>query len=84
VRLQYNDPAFRQQVESELGTLLEQTNATLSHYEKLQMMVITSEVWTMENGHLTPTMKIKRSRIEDEAASRLKAWYANPAKIQWG
>lgn len=83
IRPQCKDKAFRQQVEAELNTLLEQVNAGLSHYEKLQMLVIIPEVWTIENGHLTPTMKIKRSSIETAVAGQLRGWYHNPAKVQW-
>ena len=83
IRPQCKDKAFRQQVETELNALLEQVNAGLSHYEKLQMIVINPEVWTIENGCLTPTMKIKRSGIETAVASKLRGWYHNPAKVQW-
>ncbi len=83
LRPQCGDKSFRQQVDTELNVLLEQVNSGLSHYEKLQMIVITAEVWTVENGYLTPTMKIKRSSIESAVAGKLRGWYRNPAKVQW-
>jgi long-subunit acyl-CoA synthetase (AMP-forming) len=73
----------RTKVEQELGALLKQVNARLSDYEQLQMIVIAREPWTIENGSLTPTMKIKRSRIEADAAAQVEAWYASGAKVVW-
>ena len=48
------------------------------------MIVIAREPWTIENGCLTPTMKIKRSRIEEGAAPQIEAWYAGSSKVVWG
>jgi long-chain acyl-CoA synthetase len=58
------EAGVRAQVESELGALLAEVNATLAGHEQLQFIVVAGEPWTMANGCLTPTMKIKRSRIE--------------------
>ena len=69
LRPRTGDPAVRAQVEQELAALLKQVNAKVADYEKLQMIVIAREPWTIENGCLTPTMKIKRSRIEEGAAA---------------
>jgi long-chain acyl-CoA synthetase len=57
--------------EAELKALLAQVNRELADYEQLRMIVVAREPWTIENGCLTPTMKIKRSRIE--AAGRAPA-----------
>jgi long-subunit acyl-CoA synthetase (AMP-forming) len=83
LRPRTGDPAVRTKVEQELGALLKQVNARLSDYEQLQMIVIAREPWTIENGSLTPTMKIKRSRIEADAAAQVEAWYASGAKVVW-
>ena len=47
------------------------------------MIVVAREPWTIENGCLTPTMKIKRSRIEADAAPQIEAWYASTGRVVW-
>jgi long-subunit acyl-CoA synthetase (AMP-forming) len=47
------------------------------------MIVVVSDPWSIENGFLTPTMKIKRSRIESAVAPQIEAWYARRARVLW-
>jgi long-subunit acyl-CoA synthetase (AMP-forming) len=84
LRPRTGDAAVRARVEQELGALLKQVNARVADYERLQMIVVAREPWTIENGCLTPTMKIKRSRIEDVAAPQIEAWYAGHRPVVWG
>ena len=70
-------------MESELAKLLKSVNAELPDYEKLQMIVISKDPWTIENGFLTPTMKIRRGRIEEGVAARVDAWFDTKGKVQW-
>lgn len=83
LRPKQSDAAFRTDVEAQLTQLLKDVNSELADYEKLQMIVITREPWTIENGCLTPTMKIKRTRIESEVGTRVDGWYAGRSKVQW-
>jgi len=83
VRGQLGDAAVKARVERELGDLLSRVNATLSTYEQLQMLVVVREHWTIENGFLTPTMKIKRAKIEAHAAPHLDAWFASKDAVLW-
>ena len=83
LRPKQNEPAVRAQVEAELGALLTDVNSHLIGHEKLQFLVIAKEAWSIENGSLTPTMKIKRSRIESDVAPKVETWYAGKGKIQW-
>lgn len=69
------DDAVRTEVESEMKALLAQVNGQLSDYEKLHTIVIAREAWSIDNGLLTPTMKLKRARIEQAIAGALPAWY---------
>ena len=78
-----DDPDARSRVEAELAQLLHKLNRTVSSCERLHMLVVLSEPWTVENGCLTPTMKIKRSRIEALAEERLDAWYSAGAQVIW-
>ena len=77
------DPAFRADAQAQLAKLLDQVNAQVPDYEKLQMIVVAKDPWSIENGCLTPTMKIRRSRIETVVEPKVEAWYANSSKVQW-
>ena len=83
IRPTLKDPAVRAQLTKDLEALLRHVNAELAEYEKLAMLVVASEPWSIENGCLTPTMKIKRSRIEKANEAQLEAWYANTSPVIW-
>ena len=82
-RPKQKDPAFRKHVEAELIQLLKEVNASLAGHEKLQLIVIAQQPWTIENGFLTPTMKIRRGRIEGDVAPKVDNWYGGKDKVQW-
>jgi len=73
----------RSEVEKALADLLAQVNQRIADYERLKMLVVASEPWSIENGCLTPTMKIKRSRIEYAVQHQLDNWYASRSNIIW-
>ncbi len=77
------DPAVRARVEAALGALLDQVNAQVLGYERLAFLAVAREPWTIEAGFLTPTLKIKRARIEDAYSPQLDAWYADKSKVIW-
>jgi long-subunit acyl-CoA synthetase (AMP-forming) len=83
VRPKQKDPAFRKEVEAELAQLLKDVNAELVSHEKLQMIVVAQQPWTIENGFLTPTMKIRRARIEGDVSGKVDIWYGVAGKVQW-
>ncbi len=83
IRPRVQEPATKARVEAELGQLLKDLNGKLADYERLQMVVIAPVPWSIENGCLTPTMKIKRSRIEASVEATVPSWYANGKPVQW-
>lgn len=83
LRPQLDDPAVRAGVEAELGDLLAEVNAGVAPHERLRMLVVSREPWTVENGLLTPTMKLKRARIEASVAAQVEGWYAAHGAVLW-
>jgi long-subunit acyl-CoA synthetase (AMP-forming) len=83
VRPKQKEAAFRKEVEAQLAQLLKDVNAELVNHEKLQMIVVAQQPWTIENGFLTPTMKIRRARIEGDVSTKVDAWYSGKGKVQW-
>ena len=73
----------RSEVEKALADLLAEVNQGIADYERLKMLVVASEPWSIENGCLTPTMKIKRSRIEYAVQHQLDNWYASRSNVIW-
>ena len=76
------DAAVRRQVQSEMEQLLKAVNGSLSDHEQLHTLVIAREPWSIDNGMLTPTMKLKRSRIESALEADVERWYASRG-VQW-
>jgi long-subunit acyl-CoA synthetase (AMP-forming) len=83
LRPQLGDAAVRARVQDELGQLLKDVNAGLADYEKLQMIVVSAQPWSIENGCLTPTMKIRRNKIESAVDEKVSAWYAKGSPVIW-
>jgi long-chain acyl-CoA synthetase len=83
LRPKVGDPAVKAQVQGELTRLLDEVNQSLADYERLKMIVVAPQPWTIENGFLTPTMKIRRSRIEAAVEGQLDSWYAGSGAVHW-
>ncbi|MBC9250213.1 AMP-dependent synthetase [Pseudomonas alcaligenes] len=54
----------RERITTELQASLAQLNAGLLPHERLSHLVLVREPWTVDNGCMTPTMKIRRAVLE--------------------
>lgn len=70
-----SDASFRAEMEQKMTALLQSVNSQVAKFERLGFIVIASERWTIEDGFLTPTMKIRRATLEDTYGPKLEAWY---------
>lgn len=73
----------RSDIEPSLQQLLQSTNAGLEAHEQMDYLVIINEPWTMENDLLTPTMKIKRNKIEARYEPYLDHWSKQNKHVIW-
>ena len=83
VRPKLNDVAFKAEITEQMIGLLKETNKGLADYEQMKMIVIANEPWSIDNGCLTPTMKIKRSKIEEKVAPLVDAWFEGKDAVLW-
>jgi len=83
LRPRMNEPGLREEVEKEMHALLESINATVADHEQLQMIVVAREPWSIENGFLTPTMKVRRARIEKAMEPHVERWYGTRQRVHW-
>ncbi len=73
----------RDQITPELEKLVEQVNATLDPHEQLEFLVVAKEPWMIENGYLTPTLKIKRAAVEKTYTPMSDGWYSSRKHVIW-
>jgi long-subunit acyl-CoA synthetase (AMP-forming) len=83
LRPKLGDPVLRERVTAALGQLLHEVNASLAAHERLHRLVVAREPWSVDNGCLTPTMKIRRGRVEAAVAAQVDRWYANSGPVIW-
>jgi long-chain acyl-CoA synthetase len=73
----------RELVEAALRLSLDAVNAGLSGFERLKSLIVLQEPWSVENGILTPTMKIRRDVLARRYEGLLNDWYQREESIIW-
>ena len=68
---------------SSLEKLLEEVNGALDKHERLRRLVVVKDSWAVENGFLTPTLKIKRNVIEAAYGARFEEWSERSEAVLW-
>ena len=62
---------------------LQTINSKLEPHEKIGCLVVVTTPWTPENGFVTPTLKVKRNRIEETFAQQYEQWSRDGQKVVW-
>ncbi|WP_439133951.1 AMP-binding protein [Pseudomaricurvus sp.] len=63
---------------TQLQTTLENVNADLESHQRLDHIIVSDEPWTIENDMLTPTLKIKRNKLEERYSKYLLSQLPQP------
>ena len=75
--------AGREALQASLGEHLKTVNATLDPHEQLDSLIVVTQPWTVDNGFITPTFKVKRNRVEEVYGPRYEAWSGGRQKVVW-
>jgi long-chain acyl-CoA synthetase len=59
-------------------------NECLDPHERLDFLVVVPEQWTVEGGHLTPTLKVKRAVLESAYGPKYQVWARQRKGVIWG
>lgn len=73
----------REQLEKELIADMNIVNANLEPHEQIAKLVVVKESWTIDNGVMTPTMKVKRNEIEKRYAALIEKEAPVRTPIGW-
>jgi long-chain acyl-CoA synthetase len=77
------DPAARSALEASFAEHLKAINATLDPHEQLDCLVVMTKAWTVDNDLITPTLKVKRARIEELFAKHYEHWSSFGKVVVW-
>ncbi|MDQ2833089.1 MAG: long-chain fatty acid--CoA ligase, partial [Acidobacteriota bacterium] len=59
--------------------IVDKVNAGLANFESMKRVAVVAEEWSLEDGTLTPSMKLKRRVVEQRYAKEIAAFYADEA-----
>jgi long-chain acyl-CoA synthetase len=77
------DSGGRAAMEVSLTAHLDAINARLDPHEQLDCLVVVKEAWTVDNGFITPTFKVKRNRIEEAYGPMFERWANAHQRVVW-
>jgi len=77
------DSGGRAAMEVSLTAHLDAINARLDPHEQLDCLVVVKEAWTVDNGFITPTFKVKRNRIEEVYGPMFEHWAGAHRRVIW-
>jgi long-chain acyl-CoA synthetase len=78
-----DSPQAKTECDEALRRLLDRVNQQLEAHERLSCLVVTNEPWTVSNGFLTPTMKLKRSALEQVYTKYFEEWCREGKAVVW-
>jgi len=71
----------RQKLSENLINMIKSINPSLEKHEKIEKVIIMKEDWTVENGLITPTLKVKRNQVEKIHMPMYKSWFDSKEKV---
>ncbi len=73
----------RAELSASLAAHLDEVNKGLDPHEQVEFLAVVKEVWAVDNGFLTPTLKLKRAAIEAQYGKDAGGWYERGEKVVW-
>lgn len=70
-------------VSEKLTKVLEEVNGKLDNYKKISNIILVKEDWVPENGMTTPTLKIKRAKIDEKFSDKYAEWEKSDKTVIW-
>src|SRR5262249_15049612 len=77
------DAATKKALEDSLAEHLKTINARLDPHEQLDSLIVVVDPWTVDNGFITPTFKVKRNRVEEAYGAMYEKWSEARRPVIW-
>jgi long-chain acyl-CoA synthetase len=70
----------RAEIRAIYDQIVAEVNSGLAQFEKLKKVLLIADEFTIANGFLTPTMKLRRRVIEDRYRPQIEQLYSEPVQ----
>lgn len=69
--------------EEALAKILAAVNGALARHEQLACLVVIPDIWEVQNGFLTPTLKVRRAVVEATYKDQFELWSVSGKSVVW-
>ena len=73
----------KEDIAKSLSETISEINPSLEAYEAIEKAVIMKTDWTVENGLITPTLKVKRNEVEKLHLPTYPKWFSMKGRVVW-
>ena len=70
-------------METSFKETMQKVNRDRAKFEQISTIIVQNEIWSEDNGLLTPTLKVKRGQIDDRYLENYLAWHEAAEKVIW-
>jgi long-chain acyl-CoA synthetase len=76
-------PRYREELEASLTSRMNEVNSRLDPHERVAFIAVVEGPWSVGNGLMTPTLKVKRAALENAYTPLVDAWYRQGRPVVW-
>ncbi len=73
----------KEEISKSISGSVVELNQSAEDYEKLKKAVIMKSDWSIANGLMTPTLKVKRNEVEKIHLPKYPTWYTHEELVVW-
>lgn len=73
----------KEEVEKSLALNLREVNKDLAKYQQVKAVIVMKDDWNVDNGILTPTLKIRREQLNKEYQEYYLRWFETDREVIW-
>ena len=66
-----------------LQATVDSINASLDKHENIARIVVITDLWSVDSGIMTPTLKVKRAKLDEIYTPFFQEWMGQSEKVYW-
>jgi len=79
----FADAGLRDSLSASLAAIRDKTNAAIDPHEHLDFIAVVPDQWNVDNGFITPTLKVKRAMVEERYGRYFEGWSGQQRPVVW-